>query len=313
MKTPIRSDRNNAGARRSLWHMRRGVFGLLQLLPPALSVLTAHTACEPSERIWDRVTSSSLCPTQVRTPKQCYKPASSGNAVVAGKTPGLSLYTNYFDRPEPVAHKYLVVATVGASSVAAIEAVVRCVLHGCHVTVRVMLRTRAHPYPALPPVPAQVNCWGHHIFDYILFHYDANLAPYTERDWYSRVVGIHAKSQFKFWYFKRFLTPSATARYERVLLVDADAGLRDFDVFRYLLISRRIRAPISQPGIAIGGRSSDWHVLRVPKPEGRGSPARWVHVTEGGPFVSFTAEAWACIWGMVREELVSGHGVDMMW
>ena len=139
---------------------------LAALAVAAVSVLAAP--CKHAEKVWDPHLRKARCPSDVIRPKTCHTnvtdPARPHDPHPAGH---LSLFDNYFDQPAAGRKKSLVVVTCGAASVDAID--------------------------------AAVQCWGFAAFDYLLFHYDADLAPYADRPWYARVIGVHAKRQFKFW------------------------------------------------------------------------------------------------------------------
>ena len=114
----------------------------------------------------------------------------------------------------------------------------------------------------------------------------------------------------KWWYFKRFLVPAVTSRYQSLLLMDSDiASAPEFPIRRFLHIANAQRFALCQPAVRPEGRSTD-HPFLHPR---RGMSARWTNYVECGPMNLWTGHAWAEYWPWLEYNRSIGWGVDFVW
>eukprot|EP00730_Choanoeca_flexa_P015671 TRINITY_DN7247_c0_g5_i1.p1 TRINITY_DN7247_c0_g5~~TRINITY_DN7247_c0_g5_i1.p1 ORF type:complete len:373 (+),score=27.62 TRINITY_DN7247_c0_g5_i1:88-1206(+) len=163
-------------------------------------------------------------------------------------------------------------------------------------------------------VDQMVARWGTTRFKYELFHYDKS-------DWSSLehahtknpAINHHYDKGLKMAHYKKHVTPDKVDGYDYFFLVDCDAGLDNFDVETFLTILEEHQPPLAQPSVDHGSlfdRSSDHRTCRTFPGSHSG---RWTSTVEVGPLVSFTAEAWQCVYDLVQGDLGSGWGLDYYW
>ncbi|KAL6646487.1 hypothetical protein ACP70R_018095 [Stipagrostis hirtigluma subsp. patula] len=170
---------------------------------------------------------------------------------------------------------------------------------------------------------ANVNATVHKFsdnFDVLLFHYDGRTTEWDEEfEWSKQAVHVSARGQTKWWYAKRFMHPSVVAPYEYVFLWDEDLGVEAFDAEEYLRIVKKHGLAISQPGLDItkGPRPFFPITIRRNDTEIHKSTTKGncVHKRPCSGFVEimapvFSREAWSCVWHMIQNDLVHGHGLD---
>jgi len=165
-------------------------------------------------------------------------------------------------------------------------------------------------------------------FSIVLFHYDTvtDLSEYGALDWAGRAVHVAAKSQSKWWFAKRFLSPATVGDYDTVWVWDEDLDCEHFDPSAFLHIFAAADLAIAQP--AIEGRVS-WPITQ--RVEGaelhrrspwkawgeRCSPAE-AELPPCAALVEmqapvFSRRAWDCVWHLLQNDLVHAFGVDLSW
>ncbi|KAL6842458.1 hypothetical protein ACP4OV_027693 [Aristida adscensionis] len=157
-------------------------------------------------------------------------------------------------------------------------------------------------------------------FDVLLFHYDGRTTEWdAEFEWSKKAIHVSARGQTKWWFAKRFMHPSIVAPYEYIFLWDEDLGVEAFDAEEYIKIVRKHKVDISQPGLDTtkGPRPFFPITIRRNGSELHKSTTRGncVHKRPCSGFVEimapvFSREAWACVWHMIQNDLVHGHGLD---
>lgn len=159
-------------------------------------------------------------------------------------------------------------------------------------------------------VSAMIEEWGHDLFNYLLFVYDGS-------DW-SRLaaldgVDVFSHKALKMYHYKAHVPPERVDNFDFFLLLDCDVGLEGFDINHFLAIQQAFEIPLAQPSVewgALTDRSSDHRICRTVSGPHFG---RWTNFVECGPFVSFTAEAYRCIYELIQGDLGSGWGLDYKW
>ncbi|KAJ1268462.1 hypothetical protein BS78_07G137200 [Paspalum vaginatum] len=158
-------------------------------------------------------------------------------------------------------------------------------------------------------------------FDVVLFHYDGRTTEWDEFEWSKQAVHVSTRGQTKWWYAKRFMHPSIVAPYDYIFLWDEDLGVEAFDAEEYLKIVRKHGLEISQPGldttrgpkpffdITVRRNGSEMHKSTLRSPADK----CWRRPCSGFVEVMapvFSREAWTCVWHMIQNDLVHGHGLD---
>ncbi|KAF8766060.1 hypothetical protein HU200_007907 [Digitaria exilis] len=172
---------------------------------------------------------------------------------------------------------------------------------------------------------ANVNATVHKFsanFDVVLFHYDGRTTEWDEFEWSKKAVHVSASGQTKWWYAKRFLHPSVVAPYDYIFLWDEDLGVEAFDAEEYLKIARKHGLEISQPGlditrgpkpffdITVRRNGSEMHKSTLSSPEAKCTRRPCSGFVEVMAPV-FSREAWVCVWHLIQNDLVHGHGLDL--
>jgi len=151
---------------------------------------------------------------------------------------------------------------------------------------------------------------GHDDYVYMLFLYDKT--SWEEYPWYSNlnVVSIRILHKMKFWYFKRFVTPSVVECYTHVIMFDADITFAEsFNMQNILKIMEKYNLGIVQPAHSLSSHAN-YGVLRVTEGDHIG---RYVRFIEIGPIVVFTRKGYQCIYNLFQDDLTSGWGLDFIW
>uniref|UniRef100_K3YLS6 Uncharacterized protein n=1 Tax=Setaria italica TaxID=4555 RepID=K3YLS6_SETIT len=171
---------------------------------------------------------------------------------------------------------------------------------------------------------ANVNATVHKFssnFDVVLFHYDGRTTEWEEFEWSKKAVHVSARGQTKWWYAKRFLHPSIVAPYDYIFLWDEDLGVEAFDAEEYVKIVRKQGLEISQPGldstrgpkpffdITVRRNGSEMHKSTLRSPEAKCTRRPCSGFVEVMAPV-FSREAWTCVWHLIQNDLVHGHGLD---
>ncbi|CAO2163630.1 unnamed protein product [Urochloa humidicola] len=173
---------------------------------------------------------------------------------------------------------------------------------------------------------ANVNATVHKFssnFDVVLFHYDGRTTEWEEFEWSKKAVHVSARGQTKWWYAKRFLHPSVVAPYDYIFLWDEDLGVETFEAEEYVKIARKHGLEISQPGLDTTRGPRPFFDITVRRNDGsemhkstlRSPGAKCTRRPCSG-FVEvmapvFSRKAWTCIWHMIQNDLVHGHGLDL--
>ncbi|XP_062192259.1 uncharacterized protein LOC133895772 [Phragmites australis] len=173
---------------------------------------------------------------------------------------------------------------------------------------------------------ANVNATVHKFsnnFDVVLFHYDGQTTEWDEFEWSKQAVHVSARGQTKWWYAKRFMHPSIVAPYEYIFLWDEDLGVETFDAEEYLKIVKKHGLEISQPGLDTTRGPKPFFGITVRRNGSEMHKSTTLGSTAGkctsrlcSGFVEvmapvFSREAWTCVWHMIQNDLVHGHGLDL--
>ncbi|XP_062196132.1 uncharacterized protein LOC133899182 [Phragmites australis] len=157
-------------------------------------------------------------------------------------------------------------------------------------------------------------------FDVVLFHYDGRTTEWDDEfDWSKQAVHVSVRGQTKWWYAKRFMHPSIVAPYEYIFLWDEDLGVETFDAEEYMKIVKKHGLEISQPGLDTTRGPKPFFDITVRRNGSEihksTSAGNCVHRRPCSGFVEimapvFSRESWTCIWHMIQNDLVHGHGLD---
>ena len=92
-----------------------------------------------------------------------------------------------------------------------------------------------------------IDKFGFEDFSYILFAYDKT--DWSKEEWFDKVVIIHATKSGKWWFPKRFLTPSLLASYDYVFYWDDDMDVESFEPIPFLDWMDEFELDMAQPCI----------------------------------------------------------------
>ncbi|KAI9222590.1 hypothetical protein BC828DRAFT_18168 [Blastocladiella britannica] len=155
-----------------------------------------------------------------------------------------------------------------------------------------------------------------HGFDVMLFHYDdgdaewlAALPQFVARKW----ISVSARRQSKFWFAKRFLTPTVVDNYDYIFLWDDDVGFpaKDWSPLAFVELLKKYHIHIAQPALVSGTIDNYQHDV-VAVQNKTGHPGRFTNFVEV-MFPVFSRAAWPCAWRMLPFDGVSFWGADNAW
>jgi hypothetical protein len=144
-------------------------------------------------------------------------------------------------------------------------------------------------------------------FDYMIMVYDNS--SWVQHPAYDKAIWIHVKSQFRFWYVKRFLSPHTLRAYRYVWIIDDDARFH-FNTRVYECIAATYNILLSAPGRGDG--ASIHNITRVSS-NYTSKIGRWTDFVEIGPLLIATSSAWICLWYYLSEKTSLGYGFDNIW
>ena len=153
--------------------------------------------------------------------------------------------------------------------------------------------------------------FGTERFHWILFVFDAALFERIAAEpWSSSVVVVIAKRQMKWWYIKRYVTPTLAASYDYIWLWDDDASrLSDlgFDPVGFETVMRDHSIQIAQPAIMTEPPEKSYDRALRPNSKRAG---RFVHFIEV-QFPVLSPTAYKCLWEFMPRDHSSGFGIDV--
>eukprot|EP00698_Gefionella_okellyi_P007251 TRINITY_DN1760_c0_g1_i1.p1 TRINITY_DN1760_c0_g1~~TRINITY_DN1760_c0_g1_i1.p1 ORF type:complete len:433 (-),score=87.27 TRINITY_DN1760_c0_g1_i1:716-2014(-) len=155
-----------------------------------------------------------------------------------------------------------------------------------------------------PFVDRMIQQFGVEHFSFVLFVYDGS--DYSEFEWHSDVLIVHAKGQMKWWFAKRFLHPDIVSNYDYIFVWDDDLDVSDMSVMQLVHIMQRFRIDIAQPAL-VGEVGGHWPEVL---PQRNTTYGRWTNFAEVMAPV-FSRRAWrTCVYDLLQFDLSSGYGVD---
>jgi hypothetical protein len=151
-------------------------------------------------------------------------------------------------------------------------------------------------------------------FDIMLFHYD-------QSDWrdipnYSKWHAVRVLHQTKYWYAKRFLSPSVVENYDYLFLWDDDVGLPDdWLPLNFIKLLKDYHIHVAQPALLSGLRENfqrevvRFHNSTVNLGDSIGRFSNFVEVM----FPVFSKAVWPCTWRLLPFDGISYWGTDNAW
>ncbi|CAF1528503.1 unnamed protein product [Adineta ricciae] len=130
-----------------------------------------------------------------------------------------------------------------------------------------------------------LNVFPEQYFDYIVMVHDNS--SWNHYSGYDKIVWIHVRGQFRFWYVKRFAPPHILRAYRYIWIIDDDARFH-FNTRAYECVVEKYNVLLSSPG-------------------------RWTDFVEIGPLVIGKAWIWTCLWDYLSEKNSLGYGLDNIW
>ena len=159
-------------------------------------------------------------------------------------------------------------------------------------------------------VSSNIKHLGFEKFSYIVFNYDGcNL---IDQEWFDRVIVVTAIKQMKWWFIKRFVTPSMMASYDYVFVVDADCDMSSLDGTAFVRDLARNGVQIGQPAHSQDSFQPQYPFL-IANNKNLNKIGMWSNFIESGPLVAFSRDVWSCVWDLLQPDLTSGYGYDLVW
>ncbi|CAF4111866.1 unnamed protein product, partial [Adineta steineri] len=145
-----------------------------------------------------------------------------------------------------------------------------------------------------------------HFVRIIMVHDDSSWSSYPNKD---RFIWIHVNAQKKFWYIKRFLTPTILRAYKYIWILDDDVEVL-FQPLQYECVATKLNIHLSAPGRLNG---VDYHGITRTDKNFTEKIGRWTDFVEIGPIVVGNSLAWECIWKFLSPFVGLGYGLDLVW
>ncbi|CAF1436746.1 unnamed protein product [Adineta steineri] len=145
-----------------------------------------------------------------------------------------------------------------------------------------------------------------HFVRIIMVHDDSNWSSYPNKDLF---IWIYVNAQKRFWYIKRFLTPTILRAYKYVWIIDDDVEVL-FQPLQYECVATKLNIHLSAPGRLNGVVSHE--ITRTDK-NFAGKIGRWTDFVEIGPIVIGNSLTWECIWKFLSPFVGLGYGLDLVW
>lgn len=146
-----------------------------------------------------------------------------------------------------------------------------------------------------------------HAFDHVIFVYDNS--SWHAHPAYKHFIWIHVDGQRRFWFLKRFISPTILKSYAFLWIIDDDAKL-EFRPLHYQCVIQNLSIPLSAPARLSGPLS---HGITRTFWDFNNRIGRWVDFVETGPLVIMASFAWQCIYRYIDVATGSGWGLDMIW
>lgn len=140
----------------------------------------------------------------------------------------------------------------------------------------------------------------------IAVHDNSNWSSYPDKE---QFIWIYVNAQKRFWYLKRFLTPTILRAYKYIWILDDDAQIL-FEPMHYECVATQLNISLSSPGRVEGIASHD--IMRVNN-DFVSKIGRRTDFLEIGPIVVGTSRAWECIWHFLSPFVGLGWGLDLIW
>lgn len=147
---------------------------------------------------------------------------------------------------------------------------------------------------------------GKYFVRIIIVHDNSNWASYPDKELF---IWIYVNSQKRFWYVKRFLTPSILKAYKYMWILDDDVELL-FEPLHYECVITQLNISLSSPG-RLNGIAS--HASTLVNKDFVDKIGRWTDFVEIGPIVVSSTSAWECIWHFLSPFGGLGWGLDLIW
>ena len=144
-------------------------------------------------------------------------------------------------------------------------------------------------------------------FDYVVFLYDNS--SWLAHPGYKQFIWIRVDRQLRYWFLKRFLSPTILKAYDFLWIIDDDAQF-SFRPLHYQCVIKRLDIHLSAPARLTGPLS---HGITRTNWEFKNRIGRWVDFVEVGPIVILSSIAWQCIYRYLDASTSSGWGLDMIW
>jgi len=139
-----------------------------------------------------------------------------------------------------------------------------------------------------------------------MVHDNSNWSQYPG---YDKIIWIHVKGQFRFWYIKRFLSPHTLRAYRYVWVIDDDARF-NFNPRVYECVVEKFNISLSAPA---RGEGAAIHGITKLNPNYITRIGRWTDFVEIGPIFIAKASVWICLWNHLSEKVGLGYGLDPIW
>ena len=152
-----------------------------------------------------------------------------------------------------------------------------------------------------------LSAFPSHSFDHLIFVYDNS--TWHSHPGYDQFIWIHVHGQIRFWYVKRFLTPSMIRSYKYIWIIDDDSRL-NFVPLHYQCVVEHLQIPLSAPGRLTGALS---HPITKVNERYKARVGRWTDFVETGPVFVATSRAWLCIYRYLSASTGSGWEIDAIW
>ena len=140
----------------------------------------------------------------------------------------------------------------------------------------------------------------------IMVHDNSSWTSFRNRE---RLIWIHVNAQKRFWFLKRFLTPSVLKAYNYIWILDDDIELL-FDPLHYECVIAQLNISLSSPGRLKGIASHS--ITRVNR-NFVSKIGRWTDFVEIGPIFIGSSSAWSCLWHYLSAFVGLGWGFDLIW
>lgn len=149
-----------------------------------------------------------------------------------------------------------------------------------------------------------IEKFGCEDFDYLIFVYDNTEFKETI---FKKCSFIYEKG-FKYYFFKKYITPSYCAQYDYIFLWDDDIDIENFSPSNFIDIMKRNNLQIAQPALT----SESYYAVPLTLKNEKYNIGRYVDYVEVMCPV-FMRDAWRRIYEIIDEKYPLGRGYDLAW